>query len=88
MLTIDIDGNREVKHDFTRIAPIYLQQIRLGIAADSASNPVTEDALGAIADQIALRISGQRLAEAIIVGGHVAILIGADRIGVASRMII
>src|SRR5690606_29237076 len=75
---VDVHRHRQVEHDLPGIAAVHLQPVGVGMGADAAPDPVAEDALGAVADQIARAVAGQRLAEAAVVGGHVAVGVGAD----------
>src|SRR5690606_20705944 len=76
---IDEYRHRQVEHDLPGVAAVHLQPIGIGMRADAAADAVGEDALGAVADQVARAVAGQRLAEAVVVGGHVAVGVGADR---------
>lgn len=79
MLAADEDRRRQVEHDLPGVAAIDLQAVRVGMRADTAADTVGELALGAVTDQVAFGIAGQRLGEAQVVGGHIAVGIGTDR---------
>src|SRR5690606_39007888 len=59
----DVDRHRQVEHDLAGVAAVHLQAVAVGMGANTAADAVVEDALGAVADQVARRIAGERLAE-------------------------
>lgn len=67
-------------HDFSGIAPVRLQQEGENMIATSLADWIAKNPLGSIAENILGLISGQRLAEAIIVGRNIAASITSNGI--------
>src|SRR5690606_9258507 len=58
---VDEHRHRHVEHDLPGLAAVHLQAVGIGMRTDAAADPVGEDALGAVADQVARAVAGQRL---------------------------
>ena len=80
MLALDVNGGGNVVHDFPRVAPVGLQQERLGIAAAALARAVAEDALGAVIHHIGGVIARQRLGKLLVVRWKVSIVVDGARI--------
>ena len=55
MAAVHEHRHRQIEHDLAGVAAVDLQPPGVGMRADAAPDAVLEDALGAVADQIACR---------------------------------
>lgn len=86
----DMDRHRQIEHQLAGIAAVGLQFERIGIAPDLLADAVAENTFGAVTNQILFWVAGEWLAEAIVVGRYITIVIrgnGVDEIFVCGEQL-
>src|SRR5690606_7239775 len=78
VLTVHIDGHRQVVHDFTGVPAIGLQQHTLGMTPAANASTVIEQTLAAAFHQIHFRITTQRVGKILVMGRHITVRRAGD----------